>query len=112
VHIFRGIYTRAMLTRRHWSPGAKPGLVAAPFLLLALLAISVTLWVSWQLDGEAAAVNEAGRMRMQAYRMALAVAVNDCVGLFPRMSANFAAAAHTHHRTTAVSVAACVPGTG
>ena len=44
--------------------------------------------------------------------MALAVAVNDCVGLFPRMSANFAAAAHRHHRTTAVSVAACVPGTG
>jgi two-component system nitrate/nitrite sensor histidine kinase NarX len=38
-----------------------------PFLLLALLS---TLWVSWQLDGGAAAVNEAGRMRMQAYRMA------------------------------------------
>ena len=79
--IFRSAYTRAMLNRRHWSLGAKLGLVAAPFLLLALLAISLTLWVSWQLDGGAAAVNEAGRMRMQAYRMALAAAANDSAGL-------------------------------
>ena len=57
-----------MLNRRQWSLGAKLGLVATPFLLLALLAISVTLWVSWQLDGGAAAVNEAGRMRMQQKR--------------------------------------------
>ena len=71
-----------MQNRRHqWSLGAKLGLVAAPFLLLALLAISLTLWVSWQLDGGAAAVNEAGRMRMQAYRMSLAVAANDVSGL-------------------------------
>ena len=61
-----------MNPRRHWSLGAKLALVAAPFLLLALLSISMTLWVSWQLEGGAAAVNEAGRMRMQAYRMALA----------------------------------------
>jgi two-component system nitrate/nitrite sensor histidine kinase NarX len=33
--------------------------VGAPFLLMALLATCVTLWVSWQLDGGAAAVNEA-----------------------------------------------------
>lgn len=70
-----------MQNRRHWSLGAKLGLVATPFLLLALLAISLTLWVSWQLDGGAAAVNEAGRMRMQAYRMALAVAAKDADGL-------------------------------
>jgi len=57
----------------HWSLGAKLALVGAPFLLLALLSTAATLWVSWQLDGGAAAVNEAGRMRMQAYRISLAV---------------------------------------
>ena len=58
---------------KHWSLGAKLALVATPFLLLALLSTALTLWVSWQLEGGAAAVNEAGRMRMQAYRMALSV---------------------------------------
>jgi two-component system nitrate/nitrite sensor histidine kinase NarX len=53
------------------SLAAKLTLAGTPFLLLALLATAATLWVSWQLDGGAAAVNEAGRMRMQAYRMAL-----------------------------------------
>ena len=46
-----------------WSLGAKLTAVATPFLLLGFLAISLTLWVSWQLEGGAAAVNEAGRMR-------------------------------------------------
>lgn len=41
------------------------------FLVLALLSITLTLWVTWQLEGGAAAVNEAGRMRMMSYRMAL-----------------------------------------
>ena len=41
------------------------------FLLLALGSIALTLWVTWQLEGGAAAVNEAGRMRMLSYRMAL-----------------------------------------
>ena len=60
-----------MNTRQtHWNLGAK---LALPFLLLALLSTVATLWVSWQLDGGAAAVNEAGRMRMQAYRLALTV---------------------------------------
>ncbi len=53
--------------------------VGAPFLLMALLATCVSLWVSWQLDGGAAAVNEAGRMRMQAYRMALTVGASNSV---------------------------------
>ena len=57
-----------------WSLGTKLTLVGLPFLLLALLTTAATLWVSWQLDGGAAAVNEAGRMRMQAYRMALVLA--------------------------------------
>jgi len=60
-----------MTTRKQRSLGAKLALLGTPFLLLALLATAATLWVSWQLDGGAAAVNEAGRMRMQAYRMAL-----------------------------------------
>ncbi len=60
-----------MTQRKHWSLAAKLALVGTPFLLLALLATAATLWVSWQLDGGAAAVNEAGRMRMQTYRMAL-----------------------------------------
>ena len=62
---------------KHWSLGAKLTLVGTPFLLLALLAVTLTLWVSWQLDGGAAAVNEAGRMRMQAYRMALSVGTGE-----------------------------------
>lgn len=40
-------------------------------LLLALASISLTLWVTWNLQGGAAAVNEAGRLRMQTYRLAL-----------------------------------------
>jgi two-component system nitrate/nitrite sensor histidine kinase NarX len=62
-----------MNPNKHWSLGAKLALVGAPFLLLALLSTALTLWVSWQLDGGAAAVNEAGRMRMQSYRMSLAI---------------------------------------
>lgn len=62
-----------MRARHYWTLGAKLALVATPFLVLALLSIALTLWVSWQLEGGAAAVNEAGRMRMQAYRMALSV---------------------------------------
>lgn len=67
--------------QKQWSLGVKLALVQVPFLLLAALSIVLTLWVSWQLDGGAAAVNEAGRMRMQAYRMSLAVSTGDRVAL-------------------------------
>ena len=60
-----------MSSPRHWSLGAKLALVGTPFLLLAMGMIAALVWMSWQLDGGAAAVNEAGRMRMQAYRMLL-----------------------------------------
>ncbi|HJV71584.1 type IV pili methyl-accepting chemotaxis transducer N-terminal domain-containing protein [Ideonella sp.] len=40
------------------------------FLSVALLSIAVTLWVTWQLEGGAAAVNEAGRLRMMSWRLA------------------------------------------
>src|SRR5665647_2403853 len=64
-----------------WSLGSKLALVGLPFLLLALLATAATLWVSWQLDGGAAAVNEAGRMRMQSYRMALSIGTGESSAL-------------------------------
>jgi two-component system nitrate/nitrite sensor histidine kinase NarX len=73
---------------RHWSLGAKLALVGTPFLLLALLSIALTLWVSWQLDGGAAAVNEAGRMRMQAYRMSLSAGTGKVAAL-PEQVAEF-----------------------
>lgn len=47
------------------------------FLLLALASIALTLWVTWQLEGGAAAMNEAGRMRMLTYRMVLESAAGD-----------------------------------
>jgi two-component system, NarL family, nitrate/nitrite sensor histidine kinase NarX len=40
---------------------------------MALASIGLTLWVTWQLEGGAAAVNEAGRMRMQTWRLSSAV---------------------------------------
>ena len=64
-----------------WSLGSKLALVGLPFLVLALLSTAATLWVSWQLDGGAAAVNEAGRMRMQSYRMALSIGTSETAAL-------------------------------
>jgi two-component system nitrate/nitrite sensor histidine kinase NarX len=66
-----------MPPHKSWGLGAKLALIGAPFLLLALLSTAATLWVSWQLEGGAAAVNEAGRMRMQSYRMALSIGTGE-----------------------------------
>jgi two-component system nitrate/nitrite sensor histidine kinase NarX len=52
------------------SLSTKLGAIGGALLLMALLSIGLTLWVTWQLEGGAAAVNEAGRMRMQTWRMA------------------------------------------
>jgi two-component system nitrate/nitrite sensor histidine kinase NarX len=41
------------------------------FLLLALSVILATLYLSWQLEGSAAAINDTGSMRMSSYRLAL-----------------------------------------
>lgn len=65
------------MIQRHWNLGTKLLMVGTPFLLLIFMATVATLWVSWQLDGGAAAVNEAGRMRMQSYRMALSIGTNE-----------------------------------
>jgi len=54
-----------------WSLAARLAVLGFSMLLLALVSIALTFWVTWQLQGGAAAVNEAGRMRMQTYRIAL-----------------------------------------
>lgn len=66
-----------MSKARHWTLGVRLALVAAPFLLMGFATIAVLVWMSVELEGGAASVNEAGRMRMQAYRMDLSAAVGD-----------------------------------
>lgn len=67
--------------RPQWSLGLKLAVVLLPFLVFTTLSIGLTLWVSWQLDGGAAAVNEAGRLRMQLERMVRSVADEDADAL-------------------------------
>jgi len=43
-------------------------------LILALSAIACTLFLSWQLEGSSAAINETGRLRMQTYQLTLLLA--------------------------------------
>jgi two-component system nitrate/nitrite sensor histidine kinase NarX len=47
--------------------------IGSSLLVVALASIGLTLWVTWQIEGGAAAVNEAGRMRMQTWRLVSAV---------------------------------------
>ncbi|MBP6813417.1 MAG: type IV pili methyl-accepting chemotaxis transducer N-terminal domain-containing protein [Burkholderiaceae bacterium] len=70
-----------MRIARNWTLGAKLALLAMPFLLMAMASIGVLVWMSLQLEGGAASVNEAGRMRMQAYRMVLAAESGDVLAL-------------------------------
>lgn len=63
--------------RRPWSLSAKLGAVGSALLLVAMVSIGLTLWVTWRLEGGAAAVNEAGRMRMQTWRLAQTLASGD-----------------------------------
>lgn len=64
---------------------AKIGAIGCVLLVLALGAIGLTLWVTWQLEGGAAAVNEAGRMRMQTWRLAQTLSAGDAALLAPRL---------------------------
>jgi two-component system nitrate/nitrite sensor histidine kinase NarX len=64
----------AAMSRAPWNLTTKLGLIGGALLLLALASIGLTLWVTWQLEGGAAAVNEAGRMRMQTWRLAQTLA--------------------------------------
>jgi two-component system, NarL family, nitrate/nitrite sensor histidine kinase NarX len=61
---------------KSWTLTAKLYISGLTFLVLALTSIGLTLWVTWNLEGGAAAVNEAGRMRMQTYRLALEASTN------------------------------------
>ena len=40
------------------------------FFLVALAAIALTLFISWHLEGAAAAINDAGSLRMRVFRLA------------------------------------------
>ena len=51
--------------------GTKLVLIATAFLAIGLFAIGLTLLVSWDLEGGAAAVNQAGAERMRAYRLSM-----------------------------------------
>ncbi|MFP5397907.1 MAG: type IV pili methyl-accepting chemotaxis transducer N-terminal domain-containing protein [Gammaproteobacteria bacterium] len=56
--------------RRPWSVATKLLAIGGVLGALLVLAIGQTLWVAWHFEGSAAAVNEAGRMRMQVWRLA------------------------------------------
>ena len=58
-------------------------------LFLALVSIGLTMWITRQLDGGAAAVNEAGRLRMQAWRLVSAKASERAVADVDRMVGEF-----------------------
>ncbi len=60
------------------------------FLLVGLGAIGFTLWMTWRLEGGAAAVNEAGRLRMNMLRMILA-RQNESPQEFARLEQRFVA---------------------
>lgn len=66
----------------------KLGLVGGTLLLVALVSVGLTLWMSWQLEGGAAAVNEAGRMRMETWRLAQALTEGDTANV-PELIAQF-----------------------
>lgn len=65
--------------RRFHTLAAKLGIIGGTLLLAAFASIGYTLWASWQLEGGAAAVNEAGRMRMQTWRFAQTLTRSDAL---------------------------------
>jgi two-component system nitrate/nitrite sensor histidine kinase NarX len=60
---------QANAVRRTSTLSSKLVRIGTGLLLVALISIGLTLWVTWQLSGGAAALNEAGRMRMQTWRL-------------------------------------------
>ena len=55
------------------SLSAKLGILGVLLFVVALTSVGITLWLGWQLQGGAGAVNEAGRLRMQTWRLAQAL---------------------------------------
>src|SRR5574343_1224042 len=43
--------------------------ILCAFFIIALTAIAATLYIYWQLEGVAAAINDAGSQRMRTYRI-------------------------------------------
>ncbi|MCL4747738.1 MAG: type IV pili methyl-accepting chemotaxis transducer N-terminal domain-containing protein [Burkholderiaceae bacterium] len=54
-----------------WNLSTKFVAVGAALLVIAITAVGLTLSLTWELEGGAAAINEGGRLRMQTYRLAL-----------------------------------------
>ena len=48
--------------------------IAVLFMLVALAAVGITLYVAWQLEGGAAAVNAMGSQRMRSYHIGMLLA--------------------------------------
>jgi two-component system, NarL family, nitrate/nitrite sensor histidine kinase NarX len=63
--------------RRPRSLSFKLTAIGGALLLLVLVSIGLTLSVSWQLEGGAAAVNEAGRLRMKTWQLAMVLSHED-----------------------------------
>jgi two-component system nitrate/nitrite sensor histidine kinase NarX len=59
------------MSPHRWTLSSKISLFAGVFLLLSLLSVGATLWISWKLQGGAGAVNVAGQLRMMSYRLQL-----------------------------------------
>lgn len=53
--------------------GTKLTAILVAYLLVAIVAVGLTLLTSWKLEGGAAAVNDLGSQRMRSYRIALLV---------------------------------------
>jgi len=45
--------------------------IGAVFLGVALLSVGLSIWVTWQIAGAGAAINEVGRVRMLSYKLVL-----------------------------------------
>ena len=63
--------------------------IGTSLLLVALVSIGLTLWVTRQLEGGAAAVNEAGRLRMQVWRLTSTVQANSVAAELPTLVSVF-----------------------
>ncbi|MBI1904719.1 MAG: type IV pili methyl-accepting chemotaxis transducer N-terminal domain-containing protein, partial [Rhodocyclales bacterium] len=66
------------------SLAAKITTILLVFFLVALSAIGLTLSISWQLEGAAAAINDAGSLRMRAYRIAHRLARGTAITTHPQ----------------------------
>ena len=71
------------------SLSAKLVRVGAGLLVVVLISIGLTLWVTWKLSGGAAALNEAGRMRMQTWRLTSGVQAQLSVSEIEKLTREF-----------------------